>query len=197
MFQRNSVLSVTTGEFATIAMFIQTLYVNFFTNMVNLPTRFTWEKDLRILCSGNLFITENTEWVSFIIIAQSFKKIISKMHILRGVHECWKCSCTWMRYGEKMVLTLMKFKGIDIHLIRGYSYMYYNWSSCVVKVSKFILIQYFCGYILLYGMIPLRSTVLKYIQSPHPSGLSGPFLKCKDHTRSVSRLVSVFCVYIV
>ena len=93
---------------------------------------------------------------------------------------------------RKMVLNLMKFKGIDIHLIRGYCYMYYNWSSCVLKVSKFILIQYFCGYILLYGMIPLRSAILKYIPSPHPSGPSGPFFKCKDHTRSVSRLVSVF-----
>ena len=34
-----------------------------------------------LLCSRNLFITENTEWVSFIIIAQSFQELISKVHI--------------------------------------------------------------------------------------------------------------------
>ena len=73
------------------------------------------------------------------------------------------------------MLTLMKFKGLDIHLIRGYSY--YNWSSCVVMLSKFIVIQYLCGYILLLGMIPQRSTLLKYIPSPHPSGPRGPFVE--------------------
>ena len=37
---------------------------------------------------------------------------------------------------RKMALTLMKFKGIDINLIWGYSYYY--WYFCVVKMSKLI-----------------------------------------------------------
>ena len=75
-------------------------------------------KDLRILCSENFFITENTEWVSFVIIAESFQELISKSNIPEActsvgnapVHGCAM---------QKMTLTLMKFKGLDIHLIRG------------------------------------------------------------------------------
>ena len=67
-----------------------------------------------------------------------------------------------MRDEAKIALTLMKFKGLDIHLIRGYSYYY--WSFCVVKMSKFILIPHLYGYILLLGRIPHRSTILKYIR---------------------------------
>ena len=37
-----------------------------------------------------------------------------------------------MRDEAKIALTLMKFKGLDIHLIREYSYYY--WSFCVVKM---------------------------------------------------------------
>ena len=76
MSRHNSVVKATSGEFATIAIVIQTLYNNISTNMADLSTRFTWVKDLCILCSENLFITENTEWVSFIIIAQSFQELI-------------------------------------------------------------------------------------------------------------------------
>ena len=64
-----SVVRATTGEFATITSVIETLYIYFSTKMADLSTKFTWVKDLRTLCSENLFITENTEWVSFIIIA--------------------------------------------------------------------------------------------------------------------------------
>ena len=74
----------TTGEYATIASVIQTLYIYFSTIIANLSTRFTWVKDLRILCSENHFITENTERVSFIIIAQSLQELISKVHNLPG-----------------------------------------------------------------------------------------------------------------
>ena len=59
----------------------------------------------------------------------------------------------------------MKFKCLDIHFIRGYRYHY--WSFCVVKMSKFILIPHLCGYILLYGRIPHRSTILKYVRIRH------------------------------
>ena len=58
--------------------------------MADLSTRFTGVEDLCILCCENLFITENTEWVSFIIIAKSFQDLISKVHNPRGLHECWK-----------------------------------------------------------------------------------------------------------
>ena len=67
-----------------------------------------------------------------------------------------------MRDEAKVTLTLMKFKGLGIHLIRGFSYYY--WSFCVVKMSKFILIPHLSGYILLQGRIPHRSTILKYVQ---------------------------------
>ena len=80
-------MRATTGEFATIASVIQMLLINFFTNMADLSTRFTWVKDWCILCSENLFIKENTEWVSFIIIAQSFQELISKEHNPRGLQE--------------------------------------------------------------------------------------------------------------
>ena len=63
MSWHNSVVKATTGELATIAI-VQTLYINFFTNMADLSTRFTWVKDLHILCSENLFITEITECVT-------------------------------------------------------------------------------------------------------------------------------------
>ena len=43
-----------------------------------------------------------------------------------------------MRDEAKIALTVMKFKGLDNHFIRGYSYYY--WSFCIVKMSKFILI---------------------------------------------------------
>ena len=79
-----------TGEFATIASVIQALFIYFSTKMADLSTRFTGVKDLCILCCENLFIAENTEWVSFIIIAQSFQDLISKVHNPRGLHECWK-----------------------------------------------------------------------------------------------------------
>ena len=79
-----------TGEFATIASVIQVLFIYFSTKLVDLSTRFTGVKDLRILCCENFFITENAEWVSFIIIAQSFHDLISKVHSPRGLHECWK-----------------------------------------------------------------------------------------------------------
>ena len=136
-----------TGEFATIASVIQALFIYFSTKMADLSTRFTGVKDLCILCCENLFMAENTERVSFIIIAQSFQDLIFKVHNPRGLHECWKWSCTLMRDEAKIALTLMKFKGLDIHLIRGYSYYY--WSFCVVKMSKFILIPLLYGYILL------------------------------------------------
>ena len=42
---------------------------------------------LHILCSENLFIIENMEWVSFIIIAQWFQELISKVKNPRGVQE--------------------------------------------------------------------------------------------------------------
>ena len=137
-----------TGEFVTIASVIQALFIYFSTKMADLPTRFTGVKDLCILCCENLFIAEITEWVSFIIIAQSFQDLISKVHNPRGLHECWKWSCTLMRDEAKIALTLMKFKGLDNHFIRGYSYYYY-WCFCVVKMSKFILIPHLYGYILL------------------------------------------------
>ena len=63
---------------------------------------------------------------------------------------------------SKIALTLMKFKGLDIHLITGYSY--YHWSFCVVKMSKFILIPNLYECILLEGRIPHRSTILKYVR---------------------------------
>ena len=69
--------------------------------MADLSTRFTWVKDLRNLCSENIFIAENSEWVAFTIIAQSFQELISIVHNPRGLHECWKCSCTWMCDEEK------------------------------------------------------------------------------------------------
>ena len=78
MSRHNSVLRATTGEFATIAIVTQGLFINFCTSLADLSTRFTWVKDLRILCSENLLITENTERVLFIIIAQSFHEQISK-----------------------------------------------------------------------------------------------------------------------
>ena len=152
-----------TGEFATIESVIQALFIYFSTKMADLSTRFTGVKDLCILCCENLFIAENTEWVSFIIIAQSFQDLISKVHNPRGLHECWKWSCTLMRDEAKIALTLMKFKGLDNHFIWGYSYYY--WSFCEVKMSKFILIPHLYGYILLYGRIPHRSTILKYIRT--------------------------------
>ena len=89
-----------TGEFATIASVIY-----FSTKMANLSTRFTGVKDLPILCCENLFITENTKWVSFIIIAQSFTDLISKVHNPRGLHECWKWSRTLMRDKTKIDTT--------------------------------------------------------------------------------------------
>ena len=52
-----------------------------------------------------------------------------------------------MRDEAKIALTVMKFKGLDNHFIRGYSYYY--WSFCIVKMSKFILIPHLYGYILL------------------------------------------------
>ena len=152
-----------TGEFATIASVIQVLY--FSTKMADLSTRFTGVKDVCILCCENLFIAENMEWVSFIIIAQSFQDLISKVHNPRDLHECWKWSCTLMRDEAKIALTLMKFKGLHNHFIRGYSYYY--WSLCIVKMSKFILIPHLYGYILLYGRIPHRSIILKYIRIFH------------------------------
>ena len=78
-----------TVEFATKAS-VEALFIYFSTKMAELSTRFTEVKDLRILCCENLFITENTEWVSFIIIAQSFQDLISKVHNPRGLQECWK-----------------------------------------------------------------------------------------------------------
>ena len=77
-----------TGEFATIASVIQVLY--FSTKMADLSTRFTGVKDVCILCCENFFIAENMEWVSFIIIAQSFQDLISKVNNPRDLHECWK-----------------------------------------------------------------------------------------------------------
>ena len=54
-------LARVTGEFATIASVIQALFIYFSTKMADLSTRFTGVKDLCILYTENLFITENTE----------------------------------------------------------------------------------------------------------------------------------------
>ena len=135
-----------TGEFATIASVIQALFIYFSTKMADLSTRFTGVKDCAFY-AVRTFLLQKTIWVSFIIIAQSFQDLISKVHNPRGLHECWKWSCTLMRDEAKIALTLMKFKGLDNHFIRGYSYYY--WSFCVVKMSKFILIPHLYGYILL------------------------------------------------
>ena len=60
MTRHKSVVGAATGEFPKISIVIQTLYVNYFTNMADLSTRFICSMDLHILCSENLFITENT-----------------------------------------------------------------------------------------------------------------------------------------
>ena len=86
------------GGFATISVGIKTLYINFFyqhgrfVNMIHMGEGFAhfmrWEP----------FISEkNKKWVSYIITAQSLQELISKVHNPRGLHECWKCSCTWMK----------------------------------------------------------------------------------------------------
>ena len=121
MTWRNSVENALTGEFATIAVIIKTLYINFFYQHDRFVNKIHKDEGFAHLFSEHLFITEHTEWVSFIIITQSFHELISRVHNPRCLHECWKCSCTWKRDEEKWRCPL-KFKCLDIHLIRGNSY---------------------------------------------------------------------------
>ena len=51
-----------------------------------------------------------------------------------------------------MAFTIMKFKGLDIHLIGGCSY--YNWSSCVVKKSTYLplIVVFLCWSLIWYAL---------------------------------------------